>query len=128
MPRTTKHKTNPTELESKAGALNGPPGDVFTLAETAAYLKLPESAVISAIHAHGLPGRLIGGEWRFLKSAIQQWLSTGSPAPETRKAAQMALAGKYKDDRELQEIVENAMRQRGRPLMEDGTYSGRISS
>lgn len=124
MPRTTKPKTNSTPLEAKSLMLNGPPGEVFTLEETAAYLKLPEAAVISAIHAQGLPGRFIGGEWRFLKTAIQHWLSTGSPTPESRKAAQLAAAGKSKGDSELEQIVENAMRNRGRRPMADGTFSG----
>jgi excisionase family DNA binding protein len=99
-------------------------GEVLTLAEAAAYLRLPEADVVSAVHMQGLPGRMVGGEWRFSKAGIQQWLSTGEPTAETRKAAQLALAGKYKDDPDLFPILEEAMRRRGRRRMEDGTYSG----
>ena len=67
---------------------------------------------------------MVGGDWRFSKAAVQQWLATGNPTWETRKAAILELAGKYKDDPDLEQIVEEAMRRRGRPLMEDGTYSG----
>jgi excisionase family DNA binding protein len=95
---------------------------VLTLAEAAAYLRIPESEVRAQVHSQGLPGRLIGGEWRFLKAAIQQWLSTGAPTWETRKAAILELAGKYKDDPDLEQIVEDAYRRRGRPITEGGSY------
>jgi len=32
------------------------------------------------------------------------------------------LAGKYKDDPDLEQIVEDAYRRRGRPITEDGSY------
>jgi excisionase family DNA binding protein len=94
---------------------------VLTLAEAAAYLRLPESEVVSLVHSQGLPGRLIGGEWRFLRGAIQDWLAISSPTWETRKAAILELAGKYKDDPDLEQIVAEAYRQRGRPLTKGGS-------
>ena len=93
-------------------------GEVLTLAEAAAYLRLPEADVVSAIQAQGLPGRLVGGEWRLLKPAIQQWLSMGLPTAEMRKAALLANAGSFADDPDLTAIVEEAMRLRGRPADE----------
>lgn len=49
---------------------------ILTLQEVADYLRLP----IDTIHRHALlgqiPGRSIDGEWRFLKQAIDQWLTT----------------------------------------------------
>ena len=104
------------------------PNDVMTLAEAAAYLRVSENDVVGAVTTQGLPARMIGGEWRFTKAAILQWMSVSQPTAEMRKAAQLAMAGKYKDDPNLEQIVEDAMRQRGRPIMEDGTYSGRITS
>lgn len=48
---------------------------VLTLEEVAEYLRLP----IDSVHRHAvqslLPGQMIEGEWRFLKSAIDQWLA-----------------------------------------------------
>src|SRR5262249_48197405 len=102
-----------------APAPNGPPEEVLTLAEAAAYLRVPESEVIGLVHSQDLPARFIGGQWRFLKAAIQQWLSTGPATSETRKAAQLSLGGKYKDDPDLLRICEEAYRQRGRPMTED---------
>jgi excisionase family DNA binding protein len=104
--------------------VNGPPGEVLTLAEAAAYLRLPEREVIAAASTQGLPGRLVGGEWRFLKSAVQQWLSVSQPTAEMRKAAQLAMAGIFKDDPDLEQIVEEAMRRRGRQPGPDGSYGG----
>src|SRR5437660_5447179 len=98
MPRTRKPKPTPgPEPEPQPAAVNGPPGEVLTLAEAAAYLRLPEQDVIAAASSQGLPGWLVGGEWRFLKTALQQWLSASQPTAEMRKAAQMALAGAWKD-------------------------------
>jgi hypothetical protein len=125
MPRPRKPRPDPKpQAEPQAAAVNGPPGEVLTLAEAVAYLLLAEADVISAVHAQGLPGRLINGEWRFLKTAIQQWLSVSQPPAEVRNAAMLAMVGAWKDDPNLEQIVEDAMRRRGRPLMEDGTYSG----
>jgi excisionase family DNA binding protein len=116
MPRTKK-KPALSQADAPAG-MNGPANEVFTLSEAAAYLRLSEADVINLIHAQGLPGRFTGSEWRFLKSAIDQWLSSGSPTPQARKEAQLALTGKYKDDPDLMRICEEAYRQRGRPMTE----------
>jgi hypothetical protein len=70
----------------------------------------------------GLPGRLINGEWRFLRSAIQQWLSASQPTAELRNAALLAAAGSWKDDPYLEDMLEEIYRRRGRPITEDGSY------
>lgn len=92
---------------------NGVASEVFTLAEAAAYLRLTESNLVELIHTQNLPGRFTGTEWRFLKTAIQEWLSTGSPTAQSRKDSQLELAGKYKDDPDLMAICEEAYRKRG---------------
>ena|SRR5579872_1348177 len=126
MPRTTKNpKPNPVPQPAVPPvAVNGLLGEVLTLAEAAAYLRLPENEVIAAATTQGLPGRLLGGEWRFLKTAIQQWLSVSQPTAEMRKAAILQLAGKWKDDPHAMQILEEAMQRRGRQPGPDGTYAG----
>jgi excisionase family DNA binding protein len=47
---------------------------VLTAGEAAAWLKLDEDAVIAAAGAGELPGRRIGGAWRFSRRAILAWL------------------------------------------------------
>jgi excisionase family DNA binding protein len=119
MPRA-KPKPSPTPPPA---AVNGAPGEVFTLAEAAAYLRLSEAEVVRLVHSQGLPGRFTGSEWRFLKTAIQQWLSVSMPTAEARKAALLAAAGAFKDDPDLVALVEEIYRQRGRPITEDGSYN-----
>jgi hypothetical protein len=118
MPRTKK-----PEPTLPPPVVNGPvPSEVLTLAEAAAYLRLPEQKVIAAVSSEGLPGRSIDGEWRFLKSAIQRWLSVSPPPPEKLNAAMLAMAGAWKDDPHLEDMVEEIYRRRGRPITEDGSY------
>src|SRR5438309_6599175 len=105
MPRAKPKPDRIPQAERQPAVLNGPPDEVLTLAEVAAYLRLPESDVLAAVSAQGLPGRLIGGERRFLKTAIQQWLSLSQSTAEMRKAAQMAVVGSWKDDPYLEDMV-----------------------
>ena len=124
MPRTKKQQAAPrSHAETPPKSVNGPSGEVLTLADAAAYLRLPETEVVGMVHSQGLPGRCIAGEWRFLKSAVQHWLATASPTWETRKATILELAGKYKEDPDLEEIVKEAYRRRGRPISETETSS-----
>ncbi len=116
----TKKKTEPApQPEPQPAVVNGPAGEVLTLAEAAAYLRLPEREVVELVHSQGLPGRIVGSEWRFLKAALQHWLSTGLPTPETRKAALLALAGAWKDDPYVEQELKEIYERRGRPMTED---------
>ncbi len=75
------------------------------------------------VREQGLPVRQIGSEWRFLKTAIENWLATGSPLLRGNKDSLLAAAGAFKDDPDLLGIVEETYRQRGRPITEDGSYN-----
>jgi excisionase family DNA binding protein len=52
--------------------------EVLTLAETAAYLRVPEDAVLALVAKEAIPAQQIGGEWRFLKQAVVEWLRLGA--------------------------------------------------
>jgi excisionase family DNA binding protein len=122
MPRTKKQQAAPrSQAETPPKSVNGPSGEVLTLADAAAYLRLSETEVVGLVHSQGLPGRCIASEWRFLKAAVQHWLAAASPTWETRKAAILELAGKYKEDPDLEKIVEEAYRRRGRQSSERGS-------
>jgi excisionase family DNA binding protein len=123
MPRT-KSKREESATTPKGAATLEPNSDVLTLSEAAAYLKMAEADVLRWVEEQALPARRLGNEWRFLKSAIQQWLATGTPTWETRKAAILELAGKYRDDSDLEQIVAEAYRQRGRPTGEEASLKG----
>jgi excisionase family DNA binding protein len=120
MPQTKKKP----EPAAQPVEVNGGPAttEVLTLAEAAAYLRLAEPEVERLIHEQGLPARKVGSEWRFLKAAIQHWLATGSQPLHGSKEAWLSLAGSCKDDPDLEAIVEEAYRKRGRPITEDGSY------
>jgi excisionase family DNA binding protein len=118
MPRTRKQP----EPTPKPVALNGPvTGEVLTLAEAAAYLRLPEEEVVRLVHMQDLPGRFAGTQWRFLKTAIQEWLS--KPPPKYSKEGQRSVAGLLRDDPDLVPMVEEIYRKRGRPITDDGSYN-----
>ncbi len=120
MPRV-KPKPEPTPQPQQPAGADGPPGEVLTLAEAAAYLRLAEAEVIALVYEQDLPGRFAGSQWRFLKSAIQEWLS--KPPPKYSKEAQRSVAGLLKDDPSLVPMVEEIYRRRGRPITEDGSYN-----
>lgn len=52
--------------------------DVLTLPEVATYLRATEEAVLELVTRDALPGQRVGGEWRFLKRAVVEWLRFGS--------------------------------------------------
>ena len=109
-----------TKAAKKPKGANGAvvmPTDVLTLAEAAAYLRVEEEQILSLVRTQELPGRRFGEDWRFLKSTLQAWLST--PQPLSGKEALLAMAGKFKDDPDLEEICREAYRKRGRPITED---------
>jgi excisionase family DNA binding protein len=87
-------------------------GEILTLAEAAEYLRVSQEDVVRSVGPTGLPGRRIGDDWRFLKSALQAWLAT-PPAPSSKEAL-ASLAGAWKDDPYLDELRQriNADRER----------------
>lgn len=121
--RGPNHDTSETKTGAAAPAAVNGSMEVLTLAEAAAYLRLSEADVVQFVHSQALPGRFTGSEWRFLKSAIRQWLGTSSPTLAARKAPLLAAAGAFKDDPDLVPLVEEIYRQRGRPITEDGSYN-----
>jgi excisionase family DNA binding protein len=115
MPRTKKLKSDSVRSAQSQSDVNGPASEVLTLAEAAAYLRLGEAEVLRLIDEQALPARRLGTELRFLKSAIQHWLSAGTPL-QSGKMAQMAVAGSWKDDPLVEEELKDAHRRRGRSV------------
>jgi hypothetical protein len=128
MARTTrKSKANHVSRRNPPPAVgNGPLGEVLTRAEAVAYLRQPENEVMSTATTQNLPGWLLGGEWRSLKTAIERWLRSSAcqPTTEMRKAATLQMAGTWKDDLDALPILEDAMRRRGSQPGPDGSYAG----
>lgn len=64
-------------------------GDVLTIGELAAYLKIPKSTLYKLVREGKIPSQKIGRHWRFRKGAIDHWLedlpaATGAEEGGTR--------------------------------------------
>ena len=88
--------------------------EVLTLAEAAAYLRVPEAELAEMVGSQGLPGRRIGAEWRFSRAAIQDWLRRPS-----MKESALQAAGSWKDDPYLDDMLKEIYQRRGRPMTEE---------
>jgi excisionase family DNA binding protein len=115
---TTKKKPVRRPVNAMSQATNGPVGEVFTLAEAAAYLRLSEAEVLRMVRVQRLPARQFGEEWRFLRSAIQAWLS--APLAAQKNQGIWAAAGAISDDPYLDEMLAGIDRMRGRPTNQEG--------
>ena len=86
-------------------------GEVLTLAEAAAYLRVTENEVLGLVRNQELPGRKLANDWRFLKTAVQDWLR----APPSKKDGLLMQIGAFEDDPDLGAMLAEIHRQRGRP-------------
>ncbi len=116
MPRT---KTKPKRPKTPQPNLEASASEVLTLAEAAAYLRVPEDDVVHSIHTQKLPARQVGTEWRFSKQALGDWLRNPGP-PKPSKEAVLARIGSWKDDPDLDEMLKEIYKRRGRPMTEEG--------
>jgi excisionase family DNA binding protein len=87
--------------------------DVLTLEELADYLKLPSDMVLDQANQGKLPGRKIEDTWRFLKSAIDDWLRA-----QDSRTILLQQAGAFADDPDLPEIRQKIYADRGRSEVE----------
>jgi excisionase family DNA binding protein len=92
---------------------NGTFPDVLTLAEAARYLRVPQAAIRKRAQSGDIPGRRFDKDWRFLKSALEQWL-----VQPTSNSGLLSMAGAFKDDPDLPEIVRQAYEARARTAVE----------
>lgn len=80
-----------TKRKKRAQTSSRPP-EVLTLAEAARFLKLPAKQVERLALDQGLPGRKIGRQWRFLRTAVEKWLTPNGTA------SVLSQFGAFKDD------------------------------
>jgi excisionase family DNA binding protein len=114
----TQAKVRSTKKDSAATSARAAlaEAEVLTLVEAAAYLRVPEAAVVQLAARGELPGRRIADEWRFLKAALQDWLGT---VPVPRKGL-LSHIGALRDDPYLEEMLRETYQRRGRPETEGG--------
>jgi hypothetical protein len=104
-------RVSPTHVSDASDA-----GTVLTLSEAAAYLLVAESQVQRLAEMRALPGRKIEGEWRLFMAGLQDWLR--APTEGSGKEAFLALADVWRDDPDIEQIVRDAHRRRGRTGVE----------
>jgi excisionase family DNA binding protein len=99
------------QTSKKSTASNGMPQgqEILTLQEAAAYLRVSTEDVVKMIDSEGLPARKFGTEWRFYKTAVQDWLS------RPRKRNILDHVGEIAGDPYLEEMLRDIYKQRGRP-------------
>lgn len=90
MPR--KHKpTETTNADSVPAVSTTPLGEILTVGETAALLKVPPSSIYEWTRFRGsnrgapLPHRRVGKYIRFLRSEVEAWLVGLPKSTNTRK-------------------------------------------
>ena len=116
-PKSAKSTAKPGKTPPQAALQPAGNAEVLTLAEAATFLRVQPDEVLPLVGLQGLPARQIGTEWRFLKSALQDWLR--SPVPRPSKQALLAMIGSWKDDPDLDDMLKEIYQQRGRPMTED---------
>ena len=88
--------------------------DVLTLEETSEYLRLPVETVLHQALKGNIPGRKIEDDWRFLKSAIDDWLRS-----RDSRSILLTQAGALADDNSLVQLRENIYQARGRSEIDE---------
>ena len=95
-----------------------PASEVMTIAEAAAFLRAPEDTIEKMANAGKLPSRRVGDEWRFLRSALCGWLGQNGAAhsevPLSSKQRMLALAGVWKEDESVPDLIDAIYRERKR--------------
>jgi excisionase family DNA binding protein len=84
--------------------------DVLTLEEAAGFLRISAQSAEKLATQGTIPGRRIHDEWRFLRSALEDWLRR----PDYKQAL-LNQAGALRDDESLAELRDAIYAARGRP-------------
>ena len=59
---------------------------ILTIRDVAVYLKMAESTVYKLANDGQIPGRKVGGGWRFFKKELERWLLRPEPLPTENQA------------------------------------------
>ena len=89
--------------------------DVLNLEEVAMYLRLPVETIADQAQQGQIPGRKIEDTWRFLKTAIDDWLRS-----QDCRSLLLQQAGALADDDSLAALRRSIYRSRNRPEVAKG--------
>ena len=71
----------------RSGFMAEPPDEVMSLNELATYLKVSKSTLYKLVQQREIPGQKVGKQWRFHKSAVDDWLRAN---PQSRRGDDIA--------------------------------------
>jgi excisionase family DNA binding protein len=83
--------------------------DILTLEEAAAYLRVSPETIVQQVQQGNLPGRKIEDGWRFLRTAIDDWLRV-----KDSRQVMLQQIGAFADDHSLSELTDAIYQARGR--------------
>jgi excisionase family DNA binding protein len=92
--------------------------DILTLEEASTYLRLSIETVTNEALNGNIPGRKIENDWRFLKTAIDDWLRA-----KNSRFILLSQAGALADDPQLKQYSIGEMFSQLRQLCEEEQYA-----
>ena len=113
MPTTKSPSKTKTTKETRRSIIARRESDVLTSGEAARFLRVPESDVLDLAGRQELPGRQIGNEWRFHRTALVDWLRAESPTDRL-----MRHAGAAQDDPHLETLLRDIYERRAESSIE----------
>ncbi len=88
--------------------------DILTLEEISTYLRIPIETVENQALKGNIPGQKIEGDWRFLKTAVDDWLRA-----KNSRLTLISQAGAFANDDSLVQIKEMIYQDRERPEIDN---------
>ena len=85
-------------------------GEILTIRDVAAYLKLPVSTVYRLAERRDLPGHKVGRQWRFHKSVLDEWFR--QHAASTRSTVLVV-----DDEKAVRDLMVTALESRQRNVL-----------
>ena len=76
-PSAEGHGTRSSFL--RGAGMTDEPGDILTIEELAAYLKISKSTLYKLAQEGKIPGQKVGRHWRFHRSTIDRWIGNARP-------------------------------------------------
>lgn len=90
--------------------------DILTLEEISTYLRIPIETVENQALKGNIPGQKIEGDWRFLKTAVDDWLRA-----KNSRLTLLSQAGAFANDDSLVQIRETIYQDRERPEVDNSS-------
>ena len=94
---------------------NGANHRVLNLAQAARFLNLREPMLQTLAEQGRVPARKVGKQWRFSRASLETWLNNGIE-PEI---ALLRQVGTWKNDPDIEQILKDIYKARGRPEREE---------